>query len=239
MSGRKAESDAERKQIMDKFHQHCVRVRKKIEKAAANIGATVDDLFEQKRENNTSWWRLASWCHVEDLTLLDRCKELLIEHKKRQAMNTLDPVFEKEVTEVCEQAYVAYKGDFLAVHRQEGQLNRWYQKPLQESMQTFVAVLRHLGTEAQQAGNAAHQEADKLFHRQREVQLWEDLALCYAPVRFEVDPRLRERLDEQCEYAVCRSATLSRHLDRKLATRGFVQTFLELMSALMSSSLHT
>src|SRR5579884_605432 len=222
--------DEERKKIIQKFHQHCARVRKKINKAAAKLGVTVDDLFEQKMENNTSWWRLASWCHVEDLTLLDRCKEMLIDLKKQQALKAIDPVFQKAVTEVCEQAYVAYKGDFLAVHREQWELDSWYRQPLQESIQTFVAVLRHLASEAQQAGDAAQQEADKVSHRQREVQLWEDLVLCYAHVRLEVGSRLQESLDEQCEYAACRSVTLSRHLDRKLEARNFVRTFLELMS---------
>ncbi len=197
--------------LKKRFHQHHARLKADIVAAARTAGwqdqdVETLDVFEKKASNGTFWWRLAPCCQIDDLPVLDQCRRLLTEWKKRGSPPA-------QLHDTCQRAYDAYTGDLLSENRDQGQLlSDWYLKFHWQISRTYLEALIYLADTARKAALGSEHEEESQAHRLREARLRADLAYGYARVLTEMPASQQGTYAKRAEQSMQQSLEVYAHL---------------------------
>ena len=169
--------------IKDRFHNQCATLRRLIEDACVEVGLPKTNIFHQKNEHKTSYWRLSDDVHIEDLSCVQECRMLLEGLEKTHADEN---AYRAQVRSACERTSCAIEGNLSDLLDADETHEPWIRRMVKDALSTYYKALTYLALDTQtEAGRTPDEETRRRFRRQG-TQHWTRYALSCAQMAGEL-----------------------------------------------------
>jgi hypothetical protein len=185
------EAKAERKRLLDQFHDQHQVLRKEINQALAEVGLAPTDPLRKERCQKKYFWGLADTVQFRDLALLEQCQRLLADEEENAELH-------EQVVTACEQ-FSEVIGDMAVLKTY--QETSGIENVLRETLITASKAMKYL---AQEKRAEAQQTTDAKAKRRllrKEKRYWAIYALSCARFASTL-PAQYEHLSQQGEQTL-------------------------------------